>query len=91
MSWTDDILKQEIEKDPTFLVDFEEEKRKLDIGVEIHQLRESLGLTQQEFAELIGKPQSTVTRIETGAMLPSFKLINEIAVKAGKSARLTFI
>lgn len=38
---------------------------------QIRDIRESLGLTQSEFGDLIGVTFATVSRWETGAMLPS--------------------
>lgn len=91
MSWTDDYIKERDEKSPGFAKLVAEEGKKLDIAVELHQLRESLGMSQRELAELVGKPQSTIARIETGAMFPSFKLINEIALATGKEVSLKFL
>ncbi|GAB2027401.1 helix-turn-helix transcriptional regulator [Lactovum odontotermitis] len=90
MSWTDDILKEETKRSPEFLRGFLEEKQKLDIAAAMTHLRESEGLTQQQLADKVGKPQSTIARIETGKMLPSFRLINEIAAALDKEVELSF-
>jgi DNA-binding XRE family transcriptional regulator len=42
------------------------------------QLREKLGLTQQDLAALLGVPPGTVNRWENGRALPSFKNLLEI-------------
>ena len=90
MSWVEDKIKEEAQKDPQFMTWFEEESNKLDIAVAMTELRENTGLTQREFAEKVGKQQSVIARIETGSMTPSFKLINEIAVALGKKPTLSF-
>ena len=36
-------------------------------------------MTQQEFAKFVGKPQSTIARIENGKMNVSINVLNEIA------------
>ncbi|WDA67510.1 helix-turn-helix domain-containing protein [Lactococcus lactis] len=79
MSWTNNKIKEEAQKDPNFMMWFEEETNKLDIAVTMTNLRVGLGLTQREFAERVGKELSLITRIESGELIPSFKLINEIA------------
>jgi ribosome-binding protein aMBF1 (putative translation factor) len=90
MSWVDDKIKEEAQKDPNFMTWFEEESNKLDIAVAMTELREKTGLTQREFAQKVGKQQSVIARIETGAMTPSFKLVNEIAVALHKKPTLSF-
>ena len=60
------------------------------IGNALTGLRKSMKLTQQELADKVGKPQSTIARIETGEMNPSFMLINEIAVALNKKITIDF-
>lgn len=54
-------------------------------------LRLELGLSQTEFAKRVGKPQSTIARIETGAVLLTIKLLREIATKVGKRLEIEFV
>ncbi|OJG74703.1 hypothetical protein RV10_GL004691 [Enterococcus pallens] len=54
------------------------------------QLRSELGLSQRELAERVGKPQSTIARIENGSMNPSFSVLYEIAAKVGKELHIEF-
>ena len=44
----------------------------------IKKLRQTLGLTQSEFAERIGSVQNTITGYETGKRMPSNQVINLI-------------
>lgn len=46
--------------------------------MKVHDLRTNMGLSQREFASLIGKPQSTIARIENGSMNASTKILSEI-------------
>lgn len=48
-------------------------------------------MSQREFAELVGKPQSTIARIESGSMNVSIRLLNEIALAAGKEVSFQFV
>ena len=57
----------------------------------VKNLRLELGLSQTEFAKRVGKPQSTIARIETGAVLPTIKLLREIATKVGKRLEISFV
>ena len=64
---TDDaveILKREREKDPELQDLYEEEKIKYQIALAIRELREGLGLTQEDLAKRIGTSQSTIARLE---------------------------
>lgn len=57
----------------------------------VKNLRLELGLSQTEFAKRVGKPQSTIARIETGAILPTVHLLSEIATMVGKRLEIKFI
>lgn len=61
------------------------------ISVLLKELRLELGLTQDEFAKRVGKPQSTITRIETGAMIPTVHLLSEIATSLNKRLEISFV
>ena len=57
----------------------------------LKELRLELGLSQTEFAKRVGKPQSTIGRIEAGAVLPTIKLLREIATMVGKRLEIEFV
>ena len=57
----------------------------------VKNLRLELGLSQTEFAKRVGKPQSTIARIETGAVLLTIKLLREIATMVGKRLEIEFV
>ena len=57
----------------------------------VKNLRLELGLSQIEFAKRVRKPQSTIGRIETGAVLPTIKLLREIATMVGKRLEIEFV
>ena len=50
-----------------------------DLGNRIRFERKALGLTLQNFADLIGNGSSMLQRVETGAKSPSIELLVEIA------------
>lgn len=57
----------------------------------VKNLRLELGLSQTEFTKRVGKPQSTIARIETGAILPTVHLLSEIATMVGKRLEIKFV
>ena len=64
---------------------------KLKASVLLKELRLELGLTQEEFAKRVGKPQSTIARIETGVMIPIVHLLSEIATSLNKRLEISFV
>ena len=62
----------------------------MQISVEVRNLREQFGMTQREFADLVGKPQSTIARIESGKMNVSFNVLNDIAIATKNKLIVSF-
>lgn len=57
----------------------------------VWELRQATGLSQHRFAKLVGKPQSTIIRIEAGSMNVSVKVLRDIATAAGKDLSIKFV
>lgn len=72
MSSIDDSIKKKEAESATFVAEYEKESQRLEVAIALTQLRKELGLSQRELAEKVGKPQSTIARIENGSMNPSF-------------------
>ncbi|MBE6173522.1 helix-turn-helix transcriptional regulator [Enterococcus mundtii] len=66
------------------------EEAKLDVALKLAELRKSAGLTQKQLAQKIGKPQSTISRVETGEMNPSIELVIELARGLDKKLVINF-
>ena len=64
---------------------------KLKTSALLKALRTEMGLSQMEFAKRVGKPQSTIARIETRAVIPTIKLLREIATKVDKRLEISFV
>lgn len=62
-----------------------------EVAVAMRALRQETGLSQHRFAKLVGKPQSTIIRIEAGTMNVSIKVLHDIATAAGKSLSVKFV
>ena len=87
----DTYIQQRSTDNPEFAVLAKQVGFNLDAAVAVRKLRNQKQLTQREFAELVGKPQSTIARIETGQMNVSVKLLSEIALAAGKKLSIQFV
>ncbi|WP_103423256.1 helix-turn-helix domain-containing protein [Fructilactobacillus sanfranciscensis] len=87
---TEELIK-EYSKDPEFKRFYDEEASKTGLALAVKSLRDQFGLSQVEFAKLVGKTQSIISRIETGETNPSFKLLNEIADKTNKEIEIKFV
>jgi DNA-binding XRE family transcriptional regulator len=91
MSYIDERIKRDCESDPEFAREFQDECERLDIAVALMKLREQEGLTQQQLAERVHKPQSTIARIENGTLNPSYKVLRDIAHGVGKRLDIQFV
>lgn len=89
MSGIDDMI-EELSKNKEFKEAYDQEQTKLNIAVQVMKLREELNMTKREMASLVGKPQSTIARIENGNMNPSIKILSEIAERSRKTLTLSF-
>ena len=79
-------------KDPEFRAYFEEERRALQLSMKIAKLREKKGLTQAEFAKLMGTSQQAVSRIESGEYEGfTLKTLEKIAEATGTRLKIDFV
>jgi transcriptional regulator with XRE-family HTH domain len=60
----------------------------LNIGKQIKERRNILGMTQGDLAELAGISPNTLYKIERGQANPSIKILNKIAVILGMELKL---
>ena len=75
MSKLDAYVAERSKNNPEFAQIVEQENINLEVALKVHDLRTNMGLSQREFASLIGKPQSTIARIENGSMNASTCLL----------------
>lgn len=86
----DEIKKRSLQSE-TFENEYQMERTRLDIAVIMTDLRKSLGYTQAQFSEVLGVPQSTISRLETGKMNPTIEFVSQIASKVGKRVKLEIV
>ena len=88
MRWED--LREELFAIPGFKQEFEEEYPYHELSLEIGGLRADMDLTQTEFGRLIGVPQSTIARLESGQQNPSVGTLKRIAEATGTELVIEF-
>jgi DNA-binding XRE family transcriptional regulator len=91
MSAIDELILQMDSENSDFAENVKHEQQKLAAAVALMELREESGLSQRQFAEKVGKPQSTISRIENGNMNVSFQVLGEIGERMGKTLELKFV
>jgi len=78
-------------KDKEFKKFYEEEGRKLEIGLKIAKLREKLGITQKQLAGKIKTSQTVVSRLESGEYWQcSLRTLEKIALATGTRLDISF-
>lgn len=90
MSKIDEYIVERSKSDPNFAQLVEQENINLEVAVKVRDLRENMGISQREFAKLVGKPQSTIARIENGSMNASTKILSEIAQATHQRLTIAF-
>ncbi|KAB1952466.1 helix-turn-helix domain-containing protein [Lactiplantibacillus plantarum] len=90
MSKIDEYVAERSKNNPDFSKIVEQENINLEVAVKVRDLRENMGMSQREFASLIGKPQSTIARIENGSMNASTKVLSEIAQATNQRLTIQF-
>lgn len=90
MSKIDEYVTERSKKNPDFAKLVEQENINLEVAVKVRDLRENMGMSQRAFASLIGKPQSTIARIENGSMNASTKVLSEIAQATNQRLTIQF-
>lgn len=90
MSKIDEYVAKRSAKNPAFANLVEQENINLEVAVKVRDLREELSMSQRDFAALVGKPQSTIARIENGSMNASTKMLAEIAQATNQRLTISF-
>ncbi|TGD22829.1 XRE family transcriptional regulator [Companilactobacillus suantsaicola] len=91
MTEIDNYIKERKSRSTEFEEKYNEYSKRLDVAVAVRQLRDSLHMTQREFAEVVGKPQSTIGRIETGRFNVSWDVLNDIAQSTDTKLEIKYV
>ncbi len=88
MKWED--LREELFAIPGFREEFDADYPYHDLSLEIGGLRADMDMTQTEFGRLVGVPQSTIARLESGQQNPSVGTLKRIAKATGAELVIEF-
>ena len=91
MSFADRYIAKKIKENPALKSEFEQEDLNLKASILVRDMRDDLGMSQQEFSKYVGKPQSTISRIESGSMNVTVGLLSEIATAAHRQIKLVLV
>ncbi len=84
----DEYLEHKLE-DSEFRKEYESMEPEYALIEQILELREQLGLTQEELAKRIGTRQCNISRFENGNSNPSLAFLKKIAAGLGKKITIT--
>ena len=88
MKWED--LEAELLAIPGFKEAYDRDYPYDDVALEVGKVRADLDMTQTEFGRLVGVPQSTVARLESGQQNPSVGMLQRIAKASGTDLVIEF-
>lgn len=91
LKYIDDYADELRKSDPTFDQDLAQARMNLRIALAVKELRKEMGLSQRDFAKLVGKSSSTIARIESGEVKASSQTLTAIAVKTHKQLEVQFV
>lgn len=85
--WLEEHLANESQE---YREEFEKELFKMDLAVQIKELRTEQKLSQREFAKKVGVSQSTIANIELGNAEPNIDTMYEIGRKNNKKLTISY-
>jgi transcriptional regulator with XRE-family HTH domain len=89
ISWDD--LRADVLADPTVKAEYEALEAEFSIASQVIAIRATTGLTQREFAEMVGMKQSQLARIESGKQIPKLETLAKLVAAAGYRIEVNFI
>ncbi|MFD1125749.1 helix-turn-helix domain-containing protein [Lentilactobacillus raoultii] len=91
MTPTQKIIEQLSEETPNFKEKIQHYQQQNELGIKISELRHEVGLTQQQLADKIHVPQSTIARWESGDGNITMKNLSKIAQSVHKELVIRFV
>lgn len=70
--------------------DSEQARLPLELGRQVRELRDSVGISQRELAERMGTTQSVIARLEAGGSRPSLTTLERVAEAVGLQLEIRF-
>jgi transcriptional regulator with XRE-family HTH domain len=84
-------LKQELMKNPEFVREYEALEPEHQIARQLIALRLARGLTQADLAAQAGTRQVSVSRVETGATVPTLPLLKKLSQALGARLEIRLV
>ncbi|MCA1235766.1 helix-turn-helix domain-containing protein [Staphylococcus aureus] len=91
MSMISNLIKNDIERNPSLKKAYQDQDEALEFAITVVKLREELGWSQRKLAEELGKPQSTIARIENGDSKPNLETMKAIAEVTNKKLKIAYV
>jgi len=91
MSDFKDFLNENLEKDPEFKKEWEENRVRRELVKKVIELRIKEQINQKELAERIGTNQSAISRFESGRYNPSIDFLKRLANALNKKIEINFV
>lgn len=89
ISWNS--VRDQVLADPVVKAEYDNLKDEFTIARQIIALRKASGLSQRDFAELVGIKQPQLARIESGKQIPKIETLLKIASGAGYTVEVRFV
>jgi len=89
--YDDDDVARRMAADPELAREYQQVKADLEIAVAVRKLRENLGLTRRDFAQLVGKPVLLIAQIEEGTASASMEQLIDIAGKTNHELMIKYL
>jgi ribosome-binding protein aMBF1 (putative translation factor) len=85
-----EFIEDEKKRDPDFATAFDEQIDRLELARSVRELREKMGLSQEELAAKVGTQQPGIARLESGRVVPTLEMLHKIAVATGRKLEVRF-
>jgi transcriptional regulator with XRE-family HTH domain len=84
-------VRESILSNPEVSSEYEALKSEFEFARAVLEMRESLGLTQRQFADLTGIKQSQLARLESGKQMPRIDTLANLAERLGLVVEVRFV
>jgi transcriptional regulator with XRE-family HTH domain len=84
-------VRDSILSNPEVRVEYDALKSEFEFARAVLEMRESLGLTQRQFADLTGIKQAQLARLESGKQMPRIDTLANLAQRLGLAVEVRFV
>ncbi len=86
-----DDVKKQLLNNPEIKREYDELESLYEIKAQLIELRNQLGISQKELAELVGTKQSAISRLESGSYNPSIEFLGRVAHALGGRLEISIV